>query len=282
MHSKFIELYNFLSPTAGEFGVEVEAELLDRNDERVPMQWRQELDHSLRGEAFEYVLKNPTSLDEASEDVIELYNTKLTDVSDSVRAGVHVHINVQQKTPLEILNIITLATILEGPMSHMCGEGRKGNLFCLRTLDAEQYCIELGAFVESGDWTYISNDKVRYSFLNPTSLFKYGSLEFRGLRTPTNPQPILEWLQVIHNLVDKAASYNNPTDIISDMSGEGVLEFVSSTLGREVNYPEMDREVYESMRNLQIFLMKDPKAWYDWAEKFEKTKPEVEEDSFDD
>src|SRR5687767_9863504 len=83
------------------YGVEIEVEgvRLPGPDE-TPGMWRCERDSSLKtAEAWEYVLKYPTTLSgvkQALGALNDAYKGKKTKVHDSVRAGVHVHMNVQE------------------------------------------------------------------------------------------------------------------------------------------------------------------------------------------
>src|SRR3990172_9397067 len=101
--------------TAGDVGVEIEVE--GRNLPYTEKYWKREADGSLRGpENAEYVLRKPATLTQLKMALKSLaidYRASEAKVDESVRAGVHVHVNVQHMNMVEVYNFITLYLILE-------------------------------------------------------------------------------------------------------------------------------------------------------------------------
>lgn len=166
--------------TSGDVGIEIEVEgdNLPRPDEY----WRCERDGSLRGESMEYVLEEPLKLPKALDALAHLdacYIRGNTNVHESVRAGVHIHINVQKLTVVELFSFMTAYLILEDLLIKYCGEYREGNLFCLRTRDAEFLLHTLEGVASKKNYEAFSSDMLRYASMNVCSLWRYGSLEFR-------------------------------------------------------------------------------------------------------
>ncbi len=64
-------------------------------------------------------------------------------IEDSGRAGVHVHVNCQELNIIQLYNFITLYLIFEDSLVKWCGPDRVGNLFCLRAKDAEWLLFNL-------------------------------------------------------------------------------------------------------------------------------------------
>ena len=119
--------------TEGDVGIEVEVE--GNNLPHIDEYWNVTHDGSLRGEALEYVFKRPLELSKAKEALDYLghhLSKKNVSVLDSGRCGVHVHINCQKLSIVELYNFFTLNFILEDLLTAFCGESRVGNLFCLR------------------------------------------------------------------------------------------------------------------------------------------------------
>src|SRR3546814_17797876 len=91
--------------------------------------WNNERDGSLQGaETAEYVLKKPSSLKEVRTalDYIDLmYKAPNTQVDDTVRAGVHVHVNCQHLTMTQLYSFMTFYLILENVLVGWCGQDRK-------------------------------------------------------------------------------------------------------------------------------------------------------------
>ncbi len=215
---------------AGCLGVEVEVE-----GENLPHlatdNWRSEHDHSLRGECKEYVMREPRSLEDTLTSLNELkVALEGSTYYESPRAGVHVHVNVQDFNVVQLFNAITATYLLETILTRYCGEFREGNLFCLRACDAEYQvtCVEDAA--KSMDLGILNTDMIRYSALNLNSLSKYGSIEYRAMRSTSDFSVLNTWCKVLHNLKEQALTFNNPLDIVS-MALEAPESFVYKMLG---------------------------------------------------
>lgn len=214
--------------TSGEVGVEIEVEgnSLPRD---LGAYWRVEEDGSLRGESAEYVLKKPLKISEVGKAIkflVDSLNENDSEVYSSVRAGVHVHINVQDLNEVELSNFITAYMILEHALVGWCGKHREGNLFCLRVEDAEFLLEKIRAVFLRLDCRLFEDDNIRYSSLNLKALAQYGSLEFRSMRTPTDFSLILDWVEVLHTIKKQSIKYKSPIDLVyaSIEDTEGVLK----------------------------------------------------------
>ena len=263
--------------TKGLFGVEVEVEGIGISG-RTPSGWERHDDGSLRGESHEFVFSTPLDFDECQKSIQELYSFISKEggrILDSVRAGVHVHLNVQERTPIDLMKIIVLYTCLESVFSKLAGEGRSGNLFCLQAHDAEFYTQQIIHSIEAADLRHLNSNNLRYSALNPTSLYKFGSLEFRSLRTPVSPDKILLWVEAIYNLYRSIDRFVDPTEIIYAMSGDGYTPFIESVLGQHITkgIKWEDYDVREGILQAQqmAFSCDD---WGSFNDKFSKKKKE--------
>ena len=137
MSSVFKEM-GIKKAVSGDIGVEIEVEGIGIPAAR--KYWSNEEDGSLKGESREFVLKEPSTL-EGVKDALgyldALYTANETTVHDSVRAGVHIHINCQKLTMTQLYNFMVVYLILENVLVKWCGNYRQGNLFCLKASDAE-------------------------------------------------------------------------------------------------------------------------------------------------
>ena len=99
--------YFALDKKKGEIGVEIEAEFEHPLMAAVPNPWRVDLDGSLRGYAYEFVLKNPVSRGTINSALNKLEGC-LSDhkILHSIRAGIHIHLNVQDLTIKQVLNFM--------------------------------------------------------------------------------------------------------------------------------------------------------------------------------
>lgn len=257
------ELFNLIEKD-GQFGVEIEVEgsklpfVYTHPAKETKKYWKAVDDGSLRGqESIEYVLKEPLDMPDLVKalDVLmkDMENVGST-IDSSVRAGVHIHLNVQELTLPQLINLITLYYCFEGPLTDFCGEGRQGNLFCLRGMDAEYIVWALEKAFQHNNFLYLNSDDIRYSALNLTSLFKYGSVEFRALRTPQNLIDILAWVKLIDKLFKRSQEYDNPMDIVLGLSQDGGEAFLRNTFGelaQLLNLENLEERIRPGVLNAQ-------------------------------
>ncbi len=232
-------MYNILKltvpPVDGTYGVEIEAEgknLANPN----PNTWRCENDGSLQSghQAIEYVMPVPRDLKGVRKSLDELqkcYAAAGTQVIETDTSGVHVHINVQEYTPKELFTLITTYLVMEELLITYCGPSREGNHFCLRIKDAEFILHEFVRAAQERKFGHLKNENIRYASLNPCSLFKYGSLEFRAMRGTGNLDAIYEWVEILDRVKQAALNFKSPNEVIMSMSLNGEDNFIRAVLG---------------------------------------------------
>jgi hypothetical protein len=244
-------------PTNGLFGIEIETE--GRNLSLiVPPQWKIEDDGSLRGqfptERAEYVLKKPLDLQKAIDAV-----TKLREMQDdnkavlnfSFRTSVHVHVNVQQLTFPQYLNMIYTYLLLEEPLVRYCGKERVGNRFCLRLQDAEGLLDYLFMLFRQGysAMRHINGDAVRYAAINVAATAKYGSLEFRSLKGNMDVPYITTWIQALDHIRSFAMEMKDPQEVHNLFVNNTPEQFAEIVLGDVYDsfvYPNMENDMRTS------------------------------------
>lgn len=244
--------------TKGEWGVEIEVEGENLPNKFPGREWRVEHDGSLKAaEAYEYVTK-PLSIEGVRKalDVLEkAYKECSSDVHESVRAGVHVHMNVQTYSAKELFTFTTVYFIVEELLVKWCGENREGNLFCLRSSDAEYILFALQEAIEHKSWRHIKTDNLRYCSLNFQSLFKYGSLEFRSMRSTPDLDIIYEWVKILEELRDNAKLFASPLDVMMSFSGDGEAQFLRRlfpTKHHLFTYPGYETIIRRACRRVQM------------------------------
>lgn len=242
-------------------GLEIEVEGENLPD-YVSDKWRVENDDSLKTEeAFEYVTAKPHTLYGIKCRINELkkaYEEKGTTVHESVRAGVHVHLNVQDWTVMQVLSFATAYYALEDVLMQFAGENREGNLFTLRTKDAEYIIFKLLDVLKHRNLNLLNTDIIRYASLNYYSLFKYGTLEFRGMRGTGDLDAIYNWVRVIDELASTAKdAFSTPADVLNSMSGHGELNFIRKLLPETYGFviadnPNFDKQIRQASRRIQM------------------------------
>lgn len=257
--------------TAGDVGIEIEVE--GRGLPHLEKFWKNEEDGSLRGESREYVLEKPMTLKEARLALSYLdaqYKAHDTKVADSVRAGVHVHVNVQDLNIIQLYNFMVVYLILEEVLVKWCGPHREGNLFCLRAGDADYLLSQLRDVAQSKQFQHLHSDQLRYASMNVKALGTYGSLEFRAMRGTRDLDLIYRWAEVLVGLREFAKTFANPNQIIEGFS-EGQAEgFIRAALG--VHAKEFACEGYAAMLCDGMRRAQDVAYCVDWSDYFEVEK----------
>lgn len=266
MKTVFEVIGNWSKPTPGDYGLEIEVEGEDLPNNLPSNYWRIDADSSLRGESYEYVTPIPFSLEkigEALNILEERYREDDSIIKDSVRAGVHVHMNVQSFTINQLFTFIVAYYLFEEVLVHWCGPDREGNHFCLRHSDAEIIVFALEEALQSRKLKNLNTDNLRYSSLNVISLFKYGSLEFRAMRSTRNLNEIYTWVKIIDELKHTSLSFNNPAEMVMSMSAGGELGFLKLMFPTFYplleSSPNLNKSIRRACRNIQTLVFN-----FDW------------------
>lgn len=243
-----------------DIGIEVEVEGQNLPDS-FQYWWAVHHDNSLKtknpgDQAYEYVLKNPIKTTELVKALNHL-GTKLANstVFDSTRTSVHVHLNWQGKKWKDFYNFVTLWTALEPAMISWCRSDRHDNLFCLRGASAEGALDHLIMYLRKKpllNGVYDLNEELhRYAALNLCCMIKFGSSEIRCLEGTTDMGRIYQWAMKLIELQIKAHKYENPTQIMQDLSTSGIMDWASRMAGPEMLRGTSASELWESARLAQ-------------------------------
>jgi hypothetical protein len=235
----------------GDLGVEIEleGEGFERFGLMPGADWRVEHDGSLRGDAVELVLRDPLAFEDMQRAVAlvqDFVKRNRMTVYDTGRAGVHIHVNVQQCSMAQVYNMIMLYCIFEDQLTELCGEYRDGNLFCLRFKDAEALIDILRHAAVQSDKDLFRTDDIRYAALNINSLPRYGSLEFRAMRSTVDTEKLSVWAGILLNIREVAKRFDNPQEIIMAFSAESPRKLYDMVFEQFPNIVPFDED---SMRN---------------------------------
>lgn len=244
-----------LTPRDADVGIEIEVETSTNLPTDITG-WGVVGDGSLRGNAAEYISR-PLKISELSDNLSTLrraFDNIRARVEYSFRAGVHVHVNVQQLTRKQVMIYAMCYYILENSLTEYCGKDRVGNHFCLRACDAE-YVIDLVInSLNNGSLDCLQTDNIRYCALNYLSLFKFGTLEFRALATLPNFEKIQEWAETLLHLRDWSLKFTEMQEVIEYFSEVGGNQFSREAVGKhhkKILTSFNDRQFIEGMRIAQ-------------------------------
>lgn len=252
-----------LNKTPGDFGVEVEMETSNYlpsscHDDLYSIDWRTESDGSLKGYGTELVMKKPLTKKstfrslEKMRSVLDKHEVK---VLKSIRAGVHVHMNVQSFTLADFYKFMIVYYPLETVLLNKCGDNRQGNLFCLRARDADFVIQSLYTSLQTGNFHSLRTNELRYAAMNFQSLFTYGSLEFRAIGTVPSLDNIEVWIEVLERIRDYSLKVKDSWENIVKISGYGPKAYLDEVLGKDLAslfyYDGMENDIIRDVRNVQ-------------------------------
>ena len=226
----------------GDVGIEVECEgaNLVRVEEK---NWHTEDDGSLRPVGgfpslkCEWVLDTPIPVNEVRDSLTYLAKRQeKATLNFGFRTSVHVHVNCQDLTYYQLLNMVYIYFLYEEPLINFCGEGRKANRFCLRVRDAEGQLEAIQELMQWGEQGLLKMrpDRTRYSALNLEALPKYGSLEFRGMRGTLDVPTLLSWVNMCVSIREAAKKYEDIEAVHEAFIKLGSEEFGQLVFGKEL------------------------------------------------
>ena len=241
------------------FGVEIEVE-----GEGLPSRdsfgenWRVTGDGSLRGESGEYLFASPLQKADASKALVEIdkvFRRNKIKMTLSDRCGVHIHVNVADMTKTQLSNFITAYLILEDALVLSEDEDRHDNLFCQRASSSEFIFIYLShCFEDFAFYSSIIEENFKYAALNLYALRKFGSLEFRFFKTPSDFRKIIQWIEMLDNIREFSLKFTTPPEIIQFFSANGANDYMKACLQEHSNQITIDNFhdiLWTSMRNVQ-------------------------------
>lgn len=250
----------------GEVGIEIEMEGKGFPLENLDS-WYSREDGSLRGDLGcrrEYVLIRPCKregvkqrLDSLQGDLLEVG----AKIHSSYRTGVHVHLNIRDMTFNQVWTFIFTYLMLEDAMMKFCGEGREGNLFCLRNRDAENMMTYMEDAIKKEDFRKLHTDEIRYSSMNLKAIQQYGSIEFRGLSFEGDFDSINLWVDLLTAIKDWSLSSKTPIYLLEQLSKLG-----GDTLAKDIfkgnffymPHLDWDEVMLEGIRRVQgLIYLKD-------------------------
>ena len=222
----------------GDMGIEIElsGERLPGGVDLAHTLWRRDVDGSIKGavDSGEYVLRSPVKINEVDKVLHDLDNAFInhkTKIVPNITTGTHVHVNVQDLTPAQLISYVCCYLIVEELMVDWCHPSRKGNHFCLRAIDAEYLVRLLIEAIEHDNIRMLETEDIRYSSINLLSLFKYGSVEFRALEGTNDFDKLRTWCNMLYKLKQNSLQFKSPKHVYEKISGEGSDAFLSRLLG---------------------------------------------------
>ncbi len=225
---KVMDYFN-LRQVQGDVAVEIEVE--GRNLPPAPKKWRAEVDNSLKAaESIEFVMRAPAPIGELADALQQLKKAFVDNHSqfyDSYRAGIHLHVNVQELSMQELATMISTYYIFENSLVNLCNPFRQGNHFCLRAKDAGGQIRTIRKAFKDNNPLLFQDDNIRYSSLNVCAIPKYGSIEFRSLESTEDFGKVENFARLHHSLREFSKEAKTPTavmDMVYHMGTDGLCK----------------------------------------------------------
>lgn len=280
---------------SGDLGVEVEVEwqantgCAPSTAQNIP-HWIMKSDGSLRC-GHEFVTRQPAKM------CPELKTKKLDPLfavigphiqKGAFRASTHVHVNALRLTPLELMNTATLWWLVEDLMMEYCGDERKTNRYCAPINTSSGNFDRLLELFSTGDalcdgpnHTYAELGE-RYMALNLSSLLKFGSLEYRGMRASHESESVYNWMRTLHRLqLDLSRQFKHPLSITDKfLAAKDKKAFIKNIIGPYINIEVGDEQV-DMVEEQLLFIypwavMTD--NWQEWEKDIIKRSSEKKEE----
>jgi hypothetical protein len=227
-------------------------------------------DGSLRNGGVELVFAEPLMGDSAIAALKWMFKVKEEhSLVGSTRTSTHMHINYTgyNDTATTLINTVVTWLLVEKAVCLTAGQHREYNSFCVPTYmmnpREENLVYNLAAADESNH--YAVNNTIgdlgqmeRYSALNLSALFKYGTLECRLLGT-ADYQPTLDWLNILLS-IKKAAIDHTRAELLQYTTLATFLSAVMPQVAELLIVNDAAEEQFTNARNGIISLMSTKKA----------------------
>lgn len=221
-------------------GVEVEVEncvKLYGANEKFASYWVHKEDPSLRNNGREFVFAEPLFGHDAINAIDFLcIRAKEHNWKISTLTGLHVHVDVRNMELDEFRNFMTLYALTEPLIYNWVGDSRHENMFCAPWYLSEMDLGVVSSIVkkqipQGSILGYLKNLK-KYTGLNLNALYKFGTVEFRMLKTTFDNRRIIDWLNILLSLKKYAQTQGlTAEDICKDAHKNGAFAFARKVFG---------------------------------------------------
>lgn len=238
-------------------GVEVEAErvpqqFLERPPAIIKNLWKPHIDDSLRNNGMEFSFIEPFFGQDVVTSVRAICEVAANNkFASSQRTGIHVHLDVRDLNVEQGFRLLTLYALTERPLYNWIGDNREGNHFCLPwyMAQADLKNIAKALFSPPGMCQSMLRNIHRYSGCNLNALSKFGSIEFRHMKTCFDPVRILNWINILMRLKKSSVEMDMGLKELCDYAVTiGPRAFLDEVYGKYAGmlwYPEYYKDIYE-------------------------------------
>lgn len=220
-------------------GIEIEVEGLPEVDS-APAHWNIISDGSLRNYGREFVTKNGFS-GKALEKALDTMDTWFKDheVSLSERCSTHIHIDVRDMTPRQVVNFMCLGVMVEHVLFNLFGNTRTANMFCISTDCGTTNMYNIIASLVDPE-TLIRNNWSKYSAIGLKRLTDLGTVEFRMFKTLLTKEEYVRVLNVLFAMKAHAMERDSPQQLVDVKLTQGMSTIFQMYIPDIAYSPEYD------------------------------------------
>lgn len=230
------------------YGVELEFEGYTGGKLPLPEGWTVHNDNSLR-QGVEIVSPPITITQLINIDLSKVFVTaQSAKLYTTKRCGLHVHVNVLNKTVGQTLSFIALYLLLEPAIFKNYAVGRDDSNFCIplhnqlrliMSMHNETQRIRMIKSVEHGERLFTTIGPLgKYSALNLRRLWDLGTLEMRQPYGSTDEDAVVRWVEFVDFLNKSSESFHDPLEITESYKQATVHSFLSRYFGPTYTTPE--------------------------------------------
>lgn len=180
-------------------GIEVEIENVNNLREQPNKVWSIINDGSLRNGGHEFVSRPIEAFNAPKALTYLLHNYLGKECCFSPRTSVHVHLNVQDFTLAQVVDMTLLYTVFERLFYRFTGRGRMKNIYCVPLVDTQLLLGLAEKNLSDTDWS-------KYTGFNLLPLFSYGTVEFRHMHGTSDIGKLSVWINFITKLKEYVRS----------------------------------------------------------------------------
>jgi len=217
-------------------GLEVEVENVIKVDPNIQLHfWQIKTDGSLRNNGFEFATKGAIPIVYVEAALRQLFGGLNSTIDFSPRTSIHVHLDVRQLTLPQLLVLTCAYGVVENVLFKFVGAQRRNNIFCVPLVETGLFhCL---ASDDPGEWLAgIEKSWAKYAALNLSSLFRFGTIEFRQLPGTSDIFKILCWCELLVRF--RTFAYRRDYDYLR----QKILQLNSNSY-----YLEFIREIFDEM-----------------------------------
>jgi hypothetical protein len=209
-------------------------------------------DGSLRNGGVEVRCRRPISGRKLEVGVNKLCSwLETSGYSLSERCSTHIHLDVTDMTPQQILNLVCISVMLEPVMFKLFGNTREANIFCMRTdMGTTNYTNIIQCLSMKEHLCHISWSK--YAAVGLFRIRDLGTVEYRMFTPIVRAYDYIRVINLLFAMKHQAMTMPSPKDIIDVKVKTSLHEMFA------MYFPEMQYlEEYESLLETGVRTLND-------------------------